>query len=93
MILHQGRLPARLVGFATARDVTEEIVDVLGDVEVLVGVETERPLDVGHFIDSEGSSVYVGRAGQSRSEANCGANVDKGWLVARSSGNKGVYDG
>lgn len=93
MILRQGRVPARLVGFTTAEDVTEDVVDVLGDVKVLVRIEAERPLEIGHFIDSEGSSVYVGGAGNGGSEANYGANVDEGGLVTRSSSDKGIYDG
>lgn len=92
-IPHQTGLPASFVGLSTARNITEEVVDVIWNLEVLVRVETERSLHVGHFFDAQGSSVYVGGAGFSRSEANCRANIEKGGLDARPCSKKRTCDG
>lgn len=77
---------------ATTRDVTEEVIDVLGDVEMLVRVEAEPPLEVSHFVDSKSSPVYVGSAGFGSPVANSGANVEEGGLVAQFSTKKSVCD-
>jgi hypothetical protein len=76
----------------TTRDVTEEVIDVLGDVEMLVRVEAKLPLEVSHFVNSKCSSVDVGGSGLGSSVANSSANVEEGGLVAQFSGKKSVCD-
>lgn len=76
----------------TTGNVTEEVINVLGDVEMLVRVEAEPPLEVSHFVDSKCSSVDIGGSGLGSSVANSGANVEEGGLVAQFSGKKSVCD-
>ena len=71
----------------------EKVIDILWNIEELVRVETERRFEPSHFVNSEGSSMYVGCASLGGSDANYSANVEECGLVARSSGLKGVYDG
>lgn len=66
----------------TTRDVTEEVIDVLRNVEMLVRVEAKPPLEVSHFLDSKCSSVDVSGSGLGSSVANSSANVEEGGLVA-----------
>lgn len=60
----------------------EEVIDILWNIEVIIGIETERSFEDSHFFNSEGSSVYVGGASFGGPKANNGADIEERGLVA-----------
>jgi len=66
---------------ALGGDLGVKLLDLLGDLKLLLGVKAELGLDAGDVLVAEGGAVDLVRALVLRAVADDGADLDQRWLV------------
>jgi len=82
LVLLEELVPLLLLGGTLGGVLVVHVVDLLGNDEALLGVETEAGLDLLGVIGLEGVAVDTTSAGQLGTETNGGGQLDDGGLVS-----------
>jgi hypothetical protein len=88
-------MPLALKVSATALDLTEEVVDGIGDDEVLFRVKARGLLDIGDLFSAKCSAMGFGVTGDLAANTNSRLDIDKDGFAAvtRAGRDKGGDDG
>lgn len=74
-------IPILLELLAAGLEIRKDIVNLVTNNKVLVGVHAELGLDVPHFVNAEGGTVGLGVARDLAADSDGGADIDEGGLL------------